>query len=221
MDYIFFSAIFGITLLSIMISYDIVCQWKIHLVARSAQLPEHLRQDSSDLPPLAERLKYGIPVWHAGAHEDKCQVANSLRYQPGAGHTDGEGIERGWSRVNPHASSTKEMGAGARQDALDDVFAHHNFERNVGLGVFPLYPPSCYSYFLQAPHYLGNWSSPRKSVTSKFITSRRSGIQLKKIQQLSGLRRSSHGTAIGRCPTPTSYRTLVCVPFLAVMVQMY
>lgn len=140
MDYIFFSAILGVTLLSIMISYDIVCQWKIHLVARSHQLPEELRHNSPDLPPLQERLHFGIPVWHAGAHEDKCQVANSLRYQPGAGHTDGEGIERGWSRVNPHASSTKEMGAGARQDTLDDIFAHHNFERNIGLGMFCALP---------------------------------------------------------------------------------
>ncbi|KAF7978528.1 hypothetical protein HWV62_45709 [Athelia sp. TMB] len=134
MDYFFFSAILGVTLLHIMISYDIVCQWKVHLPAQSLLLLENLRQTSSDLPDLRERLSFGIPVWHAGAHKDKCQVANSLRYQPGAGHTDGEGIEHGWSRVNPHASSTKEMGAGAHQDALDDIFAHHNFERNIGSG---------------------------------------------------------------------------------------
>lgn len=140
MDYIFFSAIMGVVLLHIMISYDIVCQWKVHLAARSLLLPEHLRQTSSDLPDLKDRLSFGIPIWHAGAHEDKCQVSNSLRYQPGAGHTDGEGVERGWSRVNPHASSTKEMGAGARQDALDDIFAHNNFERNIGLGTLSAYP---------------------------------------------------------------------------------
>lgn len=124
----------GIALLAIALSYDIVCQWKIKLRERVGQLPEELRQDIRGLPPIAERLHFGLPVWHAAAHEDKCQVANSLRFQPGMGHTDGEGIERGWSRMNPHASSTKEMGQGARHDALDDVMGHHNWERNVGAG---------------------------------------------------------------------------------------
>jgi hypothetical protein len=40
MDYIFFSAIAGITLLAITISYDIVCQWKINLLERMRLLPK-------------------------------------------------------------------------------------------------------------------------------------------------------------------------------------
>lgn len=136
MDYIFFSAIMAVALLHFAISYDIVCQWKINLAARNQKLPDDIRQSEADRPPLTERLTFGLPVWHAAAHEDKCQMANSLRYQPGMGHTDGEGIERGWSRINPHASSTKEMGQGARHDTLDDIFNHHNWERNVTLGQF-------------------------------------------------------------------------------------
>lgn len=136
MDFIFFSSIMFVVVLHLAISYDIVCQWKINLAARNTKLPPQIQQAESDRQPLAERLAFGLPVWHAAAHEDTCQVTNSLRYQPGMGHTDGEGIERGWSRINPHASSTKEMGQGARHDALDDVFSHHNWERNIGLGEF-------------------------------------------------------------------------------------
>lgn len=136
MDYIFFSTIMGVVLLVITISYDIVCQWKIYLAARSRHLPEFLTATAPGVPPIEERLRFGIPVWHANAHEDKCQVANLLRYQPGLGKTDGEGIERGWSRMNPLGPSTKEMAQGARHDALDDAFAYNNFERNVGLGKY-------------------------------------------------------------------------------------
>lgn len=124
----------GVALLAIAISYDIVCQWKINLAKRSRRLPEALIATPPDVPPIDEHLHFGIPVWHANAHEDSCQVANSLRYQPGVGKTDGEGIERGWSRTNPMGPSTKEMAQGARHDALDDAFAYNNFERNIALG---------------------------------------------------------------------------------------
>lgn len=134
MDYIFFSSIMAVILLYLAISYDIVCQWKIHLAERRRKMPPHLQQSAGSNTTLEEQLAFGIPIWHAAAHEDKCQMSNSLRYQPGVGHTDGEGIERGWSRINPHASSTKEMGQGARHDALDDIFNHHNWTKNVALG---------------------------------------------------------------------------------------
>ncbi|KAF7968026.1 hypothetical protein HWV62_32158 [Athelia sp. TMB] len=134
MDYVFFSSIMFVVLLSLAISYDIVCQWKINLPDRSRKMPADIQQNHPDSPPLEERIRFGVPIWHAAAHEDQCQMTNSLRYQPGMGHTDGEGIERGWSRINPHASSTKEMGQGARHDTLDDIFNHHNWERNIMLG---------------------------------------------------------------------------------------
>ena len=76
-------------------------------------------------------LQFGLPVWHASAHEENCQVANLLRLQPGMAHTDGEGVERGWSRINGMSSSTKEMGQGAHHDTLDDHFGYHNWQRNI------------------------------------------------------------------------------------------
>ena len=131
MDYIFFSAIPGITLLAIAISYDIVCQWKINLVERMRLLPERLTRQEPGVPPIEKHLQFGLPVWHASAHEENCQIANSLRLQPGMAHTDGEGVERGWSRINGMLSSTKEMGQGTRHDTLNDHFGYHNWQRNI------------------------------------------------------------------------------------------
>ncbi|KAN0088024.1 hypothetical protein V8E55_006645 [Tylopilus felleus] len=45
----------------------------------------------------------------------------------------GEAPERGWANINPAASSTKEMGPGARQDILDDHFCHWNWKKVTSL----------------------------------------------------------------------------------------
>ncbi|KAG1749250.1 hypothetical protein EDB19DRAFT_1825495 [Suillus lakei] len=50
------------------------------------------------------------------------------------GRMDGEAPERGWANINPVASSTKEMGPGARRDTLDDFFGDWNWKKVVGLG---------------------------------------------------------------------------------------
>ncbi|KAF7368255.1 CxC2 domain-containing protein [Mycena venus] len=128
MDYIFLSSIIGVAVLGIIISYDIACQWKIGLPERLDQMPEALKLD------LTVDLQFGLPVWHAAAHEKKCQAQNSLTYVEGAGRTDGEGIERTWLVLNPLGWATKEMGNGARHDALEDKIDHHNFEKNIGQG---------------------------------------------------------------------------------------
>ncbi|KAJ7043420.1 hypothetical protein C8F04DRAFT_1207359 [Mycena alexandri] len=129
MDYILLSAVLGITLLYLTISYDIACQWRINFQARMGEMPRRLHLDLDKVTVL-----FGLPVWHALAHEKKCQVRNSLSYVPGVGRTDGEGIERTWSLFNPLAWATKEMNAGARHDAIEDKMDHHNFEKNINHG---------------------------------------------------------------------------------------
>ncbi|KAJ7161448.1 hypothetical protein C8R43DRAFT_1123892 [Mycena crocata] len=127
MDYIFWCSIIGLTLM-ILVSYDIACQWKINLMTRKLKMPDTIK-------PLAElEIEYALPVWHAAAHERDCQAQNSLAYTEGAARTDGEGIERTWSGLNPAAWSTKEMGEGARHDALEDRIDHHNWEKNISQG---------------------------------------------------------------------------------------
>lgn len=131
MDYIFFSAITPILFLSVIISYDIACQWKLNLARRIDKLPEHLRVP---LAFVVSSFIFGIPKFHAPAHSIPCAIPHSLNLMPGVGRTDGEGIERNWSEINRVANSTKEMGPGARHDTIDDHFGHHNFRKFMGLG---------------------------------------------------------------------------------------
>lgn len=128
MDYILFSALLGISLLFVTVLYDIACQYNVNLLTRMEKLPKRLHLD----PKVS--LNAGIPIWHAGAHKESCQAVNALWYCEGVGKTDGEGIEHIWSHLNPMSWSTKEMGEGARHDALEDKIDHHNFGKNINMG---------------------------------------------------------------------------------------
>lgn len=139
MDFIFFSSIMPLLLLTVVISYDIACQWKLNLMKRMNELPEHLRMPAA---VALAAFMFGIPKFHCPAHEEKCATPHSLNLMPGVGRTDGEGIERNWAEMNRVASSTKEMGVGYRHDVLDDHFGHHNWRKYTGLGTFfCLLPP--------------------------------------------------------------------------------
>ncbi|KAK6996611.1 CxC2 domain-containing protein [Favolaschia claudopus] len=116
MDYIVLASILGITLLWLAISYDVACQWRVNFRERMEDMPEHLQLDLAQIAVL-----FALPVWHASAHERKCQTQNSLTYTRGVGRTDGEGIERFWSRLIAIA-----------EDAMEDKVDHENFEKNIG-----------------------------------------------------------------------------------------
>ncbi|KAK6966338.1 CxC2 domain-containing protein [Favolaschia claudopus] len=129
MDYIVLAALMGVALLYVAIAYDIVCQYRINFEARMAKLPNDMQLDLK-----RTKVLYGLPVWHATAHERNCQSQNSLTYQPGVGRTDGEGTERVWSVFNGLATATKEMNRGAREDGIEDKVDHHNFQKNIRQG---------------------------------------------------------------------------------------
>ncbi|KAJ7432735.1 hypothetical protein FB451DRAFT_1155630 [Mycena latifolia] len=111
------------------ISYDIGCQWKVHLPERNERLPKNVR-----LPLKDVQIQYGLPVWHAGSHNEDCRNANSLSLKPGVGKSDGEGVERVWSVLNPIAFSTKDAGRGQRADVIEGKIDNHNWLKNVGEG---------------------------------------------------------------------------------------
>ncbi|KAJ6476565.1 hypothetical protein DFH09DRAFT_952317 [Mycena vulgaris] len=131
MDYVFLASLLGVLLLWIAISYDIACQWKIHLLKRAKKIAD---TTSINVDLTQFDLQFRLPVWHAAAHEITCQTQNSLSYAMGVGRMDGEGIERTWAVLNPLGFSTKEMGKGARVDAIEDKVDHLNFEKNIGQG---------------------------------------------------------------------------------------
>jgi hypothetical protein len=162
MDWIFLSALAGVLLVCLAISYDIACQWQIHLRERAKKIVEGARaraeaakvaeaeEFSGDSAPISTNIptspspittkfddfeiQFALPVWHAIAHEVTCQTQNSLSYAFRVGRTDGKEIERTWSILNPVGFATKEMGDRARHDAIENKVDHVNFEKNIGQG---------------------------------------------------------------------------------------
>ncbi|KAJ7444081.1 hypothetical protein B0H11DRAFT_1747673 [Mycena galericulata] len=110
------------------ISYDIVCQWWLHLLERLKQLPPLVR-----ITIILEMFRFVIPKMHIHAHTLKCQILFSLNLVPGSGQTDGEGIERPWASIGAIATSTRVSGPGARHDALDDHWNFWNWLKTIGL----------------------------------------------------------------------------------------
>ncbi|KAG2107222.1 uncharacterized protein F5147DRAFT_746023 [Suillus discolor] len=111
------------------VSYDIACQWHKNLWQRMSTMPLDLHLDH-----LATFVRFFVPKFHLPAHILACQTKFSFNFSKNVGRTDGEAPERGWSNINPMASSTKEMGPGSRRDTLDDHFGDWNWKKVVGLG---------------------------------------------------------------------------------------
>ncbi|KAJ6579816.1 hypothetical protein B0H10DRAFT_2235569 [Mycena sp. CBHHK59/15] len=120
-------------IVQLFVSYDIVCQWHKNIWRRLAKYG----------PKIVERgFKRGyvwlIPKFHLPAHIEACNILYSFNLTPLVGQTDGEAPERGWANTNPLTNSTKEMGPGARCDALDDHFNDWNHKKILGLGKYLL-----------------------------------------------------------------------------------
>ncbi|KAK7046356.1 CxC2 domain-containing protein [Favolaschia claudopus] len=132
MDYMLWKSLEGYDeLMLIVLSYDIVCQWSINLWPRllSYNTEFHRRAGTG-----YRRWMFLVPKFHLPAHIEECNIRYSFNLTPYVGQTDGEAPERGWANVNPLATSTKEMGPGARRDTLDDHFNDWNHKKIIALG---------------------------------------------------------------------------------------
>ncbi|KAI5822026.1 hypothetical protein K523DRAFT_257616, partial [Schizophyllum commune Tattone D] len=128
MDYVLLSVIAVTSCAALTVSYDIGCQFMINFFSRMRKMPRSLRRNENDLD-----IKFGLPVWHGGIHEEACRTRHSLKYHDGVGRTDGEAIERVWSLLNPISWSTKYMGEGARHDWMEDKVDSINFGKLVSM----------------------------------------------------------------------------------------
>jgi hypothetical protein len=125
-DFIIFAALVGITLLRIVLTYDIVCQWSKNFRKRMEEFPPDMQ-----IPDTAH-VDVGIPGWHINGHGDTCRDNFNLSYMEGVGRTVGEDIETTWAGTNPLAPSVREMGPAARHDTLNDHWSGWNFRKIVG-----------------------------------------------------------------------------------------
>jgi len=129
MDFIILSALVGIALHRVVITYDIACQWSKNLDKRMADFPEEMRIKETT-------IETAIPSWHINGHGQTCRQNYNLLYMKGAAKTCGEEVEINWSHTNPLASSIREMGPAAHRDTLNDHWNGWNFRRTVALRMY-------------------------------------------------------------------------------------
>ncbi|KAJ6472963.1 hypothetical protein DFH09DRAFT_1343669 [Mycena vulgaris] len=133
MDYIFFMGLAGSEVSELYVSYDIACQWHKNIWERMKTFDEGVR--------FRKGKKYCvflIPKFHLPAHIEACNILFSFHLTRYVGMTDGEAPERGWSNLNPLATSTAEMGPGMRRDTINDAFNDWNHKKIIGFGLWGL-----------------------------------------------------------------------------------
>ncbi|KAJ7620525.1 hypothetical protein DFH06DRAFT_1341651 [Mycena polygramma] len=128
MDYLFFSSLIGMTLLCVVSSYDIACQWGRNFWTRATNMPTHMRL------PAGVKVLFKVPKFHLPPHIKKCHGPYAFNYTKGVGRTDGEGVERNWSWLNGAARFISVMGPGSREDTIDDLCGFSNWKKTCDLG---------------------------------------------------------------------------------------
>ncbi|KAJ7611265.1 hypothetical protein FB45DRAFT_1119943 [Roridomyces roridus] len=128
MDFLLLSALLHFTLLWLILSYDIACQYALNFWTRMEKMPESLRLN---IPP--ENLWWKVPNFHLPPHKKPCHGPFSFHWMWGAGMTHGEGVEQNWAFSNGAAASTRLMGPGSRHATLEDIFGFHNYDRTLAM----------------------------------------------------------------------------------------
>jgi hypothetical protein len=144
MDFLFYSSLKQSSFRRLVISYDIACQWGIHFSEQMVnKFPSEWFINSSDT-----ELVLLVPKFHLLAHIESCHADYSFNNTPGVARTDGEAPERGWSRINDLAPSTRKMGPGARRDKLEDHMGDSNWKKTISLGKPDHDMPASCAYFI-------------------------------------------------------------------------
>lgn len=123
------STLWGIWYILILISYDIACQFYKNFFKRMMKnFPPTMQLDTDP-----SNISWAVPKKHIAVHGPN-HSQFSLNFLPGVGKTYGEGIESGWSHMNPISMSTKEMGPAVRHETLDDHWGSWNWMKILALG---------------------------------------------------------------------------------------
>lgn len=128
MDFIVGSSLRLSTVLFVILSYDIACQWFTNLAERMKTWPEGIK-----IPPQIQTRPL-IPKLHEPGHKKVKHEMYSFNFAHGVGQTDGECPERIWAHHNVLGNATKTQGPGSRQDVLDDHFGFWNWQKYAGMG---------------------------------------------------------------------------------------
>ena len=136
MDFILFSALLGVLISSLTLSYDICCQWSHNLQHCVLQLPPSMQVAPNK---LLKKATYIITKFHLHNHSLKCHLNFNLNFLRYSAQSDLEDPERWWAHINPISISTWEMTMGACIDILSDHAAGWNWCKTMGFGKFYYY----------------------------------------------------------------------------------
>ena len=124
----------------IVMTYDIMCKYKVNLFSRASNNP---------WSPLAvefmNRLKLGAPelvkkvnAFHGATHKPECRDEHSIRNTPHVGRMTGEDVESGWAKLNKEQWSSREMDAGGRRDDINTHMETSNYDKIQTMSKFPI-----------------------------------------------------------------------------------
>ncbi|KLO04642.1 hypothetical protein SCHPADRAFT_840402, partial [Schizopora paradoxa] len=128
-DYLLLATLIGAGVKLVFLTYDIACQWVKNFPSRVKKFPARLRRSVKGIT-----LRTAVPKAHIEAHGPSCHSKHSLNTQPYVGRTYGEGVEQQWSHINSVATSTREMGPGARKEVLNDHWNWWNWRKCILFG---------------------------------------------------------------------------------------
>ena len=114
---------------SLIVLYDIWCQYGVHLKARIAPNPYLTWPENA-------RTVGGIGLFHIHGHQRSCMARFSPTFIVGAGQIEGEIIETLWRKLNEVSPSARSMTAAHREELLDDHMNDSNFKKMLSIGMF-------------------------------------------------------------------------------------
>ena len=113
----------------VMLIYDVMCQYHIHLWERINQNP------FLSLPEKVQLLM-AIGLFHVHGHQDSCLFRFATSFIPGAGMVDGEILESLWAQLNDISRSTRTSTLAHRTEVLDDHMNYSNWNKMVNIVSF-------------------------------------------------------------------------------------
>ncbi|KAJ7641081.1 hypothetical protein FB45DRAFT_1021857 [Roridomyces roridus] len=122
MEFLLLSAVLHFSLLCLVVSYDIACQFSIHFWDRMSKMPSALQ-----LKIPRENLWWKVPNFHLPPHKKRCHGPYSFHWMPGAGMTHGETVEQNWAldKISDHVLPKRLAVAiqeGTKHQAAFDTF---------------------------------------------------------------------------------------------------
>ena len=119
-----------------LISYDVMCQWSIHMMERWAGRDYLKKPDNLE-------LKLAIGLFHIHGHQNTCLARYSSSFFEGGRQINGETIKMLWAPLNEISRSTRGMSTSHRREVIDDHMNDSNWKKLVDIGKFLLtYPGS-------------------------------------------------------------------------------